>query len=73
MSVSDIPDKIKLRLWVKSGGNCQYDGCNIPLWKDELTQADMNKAYIAHIYAKALRAQDTIKFYHQNYVKILRV
>jgi hypothetical protein len=53
MSVSDIPDKIKLRLWVKAGGNCQYEGCNKPLWKDELTQTEMNTAYIAHIYAES--------------------
>lgn len=44
-----IPDKTKLRLWILAGGRCQYEGCNEPLWRDELTLAQMNAAYIAHI------------------------
>lgn len=39
------------KLWVKSGGRCEYATCNKPLWKDELMQRDMNKAYISHIIA----------------------
>lgn len=46
-----LPKGTKLKLWMKSGGRCQYDGCNKPLWKDELTQKIMNKAYISHIIA----------------------
>jgi 5-methylcytosine-specific restriction endonuclease McrA len=46
-----MPRVISRKLWVKAGGRCQYEGCNIPLWKDELTQKDMNKAYISHIIA----------------------
>src|SRR5690606_826758 len=42
---------IARKLWVKSGGRCEYIGCNMPLWKDELMQKDMNKAYISHIVA----------------------
>lgn len=45
----DISEKIKTRLWVLSGGRCQYEGCNEPLWRDDLTMAQMNGAYIAHI------------------------
>lgn len=45
----DIPDKIKTRLWVLAGGRCQYEGCNGALWRDDLTMAKMNRAYIAHI------------------------
>jgi hypothetical protein len=51
MSVSYIPESVKLRLWGKSGGRCEYDGCNEPLWLDTLTQAEYNSAYIAHIVA----------------------
>lgn len=46
-----IPHKTQVRLWVLSGGRCQYEGCNEPLWRDELTMAQMNAAYIAHIVA----------------------
>ena len=46
-----IPKGTKLKLWMKSGGRCQYDGCNKPLWKDELTQKIKNKGSIAHIIA----------------------
>ncbi|HWB84455.1 MAG TPA: SAVED domain-containing protein [Bryobacteraceae bacterium] len=51
MSVSYIPETVKIRLWGKAGGRCQYDGCNQPLWIDALTQAEFNSAYIAHIIA----------------------
>src|SRR5438093_910703 len=51
MSSTDIPEKIKVRLWVKAGGRCEYDGCNQPLWRDDLTMSEMNRAYIAHIIA----------------------
>ncbi|RVT75321.1 SAVED domain-containing protein [Flavobacterium sufflavum] len=46
-----IPQGTSRKLWVKSGGRCQYDGCNIPLWKDSLMQKDLNKSYISHIIA----------------------
>ena len=51
MSISYIPETVKIRLWGKAGGRCQYDGCNEPLWLDTLTQAEFNVAYIAHIIA----------------------
>jgi hypothetical protein len=51
MSNSYIPTKIKTKLWILSGGRCEYDGCNKPLWRDELSLVDMNAAYIAHIVA----------------------
>ncbi|MCK9424299.1 MAG: SAVED domain-containing protein [Bacteroidales bacterium] len=44
-----IPARTARKLWVKAGGRCEYIGCNIPLWKDSLTQRNMNKAYISHI------------------------
>ncbi|ASZ15883.1 MULTISPECIES: SAVED domain-containing protein [Bacillus cereus group] len=51
MSKTSIPDKVKIRLWGKAAGRCQYEGCNEPLWKDSLTQWEFNAAYIAHIIA----------------------
>jgi SMODS-associated and fused to various effectors sensor domain len=51
MSISHIPEKVKIRLWGKAAGRCQYDGCNKPLWLDSLTKAEFNSAYVAHIIA----------------------
>jgi hypothetical protein len=51
MSVSYIPEKVKIRLWGKTAGRCQYDGCNTRLWLDSLTQEEFNAAYVAHIIA----------------------
>ena len=51
MSVSDIPEKVKIRLWGKAAGRCQYEGCNTQLWLDSLTKVEFNVAYIAHIIA----------------------
>jgi len=51
MSVTSISDKNKYLLWVKSGGRCQYKGCNTPLYQDILTKRFYNQAYIAHIVA----------------------
>jgi hypothetical protein len=51
MSVSYIPEWIKLCLWGKAGGRCQYEGCNHPLYRDDVTQCEFNSAYIAHIVA----------------------
>lgn len=44
-----IPEKTRTPLWVLAAGRCQYEGCNEVLWRDELTMADMNAAYVAHI------------------------
>jgi len=51
MSVSNIPEKVKIRLWGKAAGRCEYEGCNKPLWLDSVTKAEFNTAYIAHIIA----------------------
>ena len=47
-SRKNISEKIRTRLWMQAGGRCEYEGCNLPLWRDELTMAKMNAAYIAH-------------------------
>lgn len=51
MSVSNIPESVKCRLWGKAAGRCEYRGCGKPLWLEDLKQAEFNTAYIAHIYA----------------------
>lgn len=51
MARKKIPEKTTTRLWAISAGRCEYDGCNKPLWRDELSMAAMNAAYIAHIVA----------------------
>ncbi|MDR2551115.1 MAG: SAVED domain-containing protein [Desulfobulbus sp.] len=51
MSHTSVADKIKFRLWVAAGGRCQYPGCNKPLYRDDLTLAEMNRSNIAHIIA----------------------
>ena len=51
MSRTKLPNKTIVQIWVRAGGRCQYPGCNIPLWKDDLNLAAMNRAYLAHIIA----------------------
>jgi len=51
MSVTKIPESIKIRLWGKAAGRCEYTGCNHPLWLDTTTKYEFNTAYIAHIIA----------------------
>jgi hypothetical protein len=51
MSYTSVPDRVKLRLWVAAGGRCQYPGCNKPLYRDDLTLAQMNCSNVAHIIA----------------------
>lgn len=48
-----IDDKVKLKLWLKSGGRCEYRNCNQILFEDSLTYKDLNQSYIAHIYGYA--------------------
>ncbi len=51
MSKTKIPEKIKILLWGKAAGRCEYEGCNKPLWFDSTTKFEFNTAYIAHIIA----------------------
>ena len=44
-----IPAPVKFELWTKSGGRCEFEGCNKPLWYDGLTFAKINGSNIAHI------------------------
>ncbi|MCK9404097.1 MAG: SAVED domain-containing protein [Chitinophagaceae bacterium] len=51
MSVTSVSEQVKFRLWGKAAGCCQYENCSHPLYYDQLTKAEFNTAYIAHIYA----------------------
>jgi hypothetical protein len=49
MSRKSIPENIKLKLWVKSAGRCEFKGCNKPVWHNDLTLSEGNFAENAHI------------------------
>ena len=49
MARKPIPEKIKLELWIKSAGRCEFSGCNEPVWYNGLTLSDGNFAEVAHI------------------------
>jgi len=51
MSVTNISEWTKLCLWGRAAGRCQYEGCNDVLHRDQVTKAEFNQAYIAHIIA----------------------
>ncbi len=51
MSSTSIPINVKVKLWVAAGGRCQYPGCNTALYCDDVTLAEMNRSYVAHIVA----------------------
>jgi hypothetical protein len=51
MSKTKIPEKVKNQLLIKSGGRCEYKGCNESLYQDLITNRFFNSAYIAHIVA----------------------
>ena len=46
-----IPEDVRLKLWVLSGGRCEFPGCNKQVWRDGLTLKDDNFAHMAHIVA----------------------
>jgi hypothetical protein len=49
MSSTSIPIQVKLKLWIEAGGRCEYPGCNILLYRDDVTLAKLNRSYMAHI------------------------
>ena len=48
MSISDVPEKVRVLLWAKSAGRCEFDSCNETLWRASLTQIEKNFAEVAH-------------------------
>ena len=49
MKRPNIPAAIQMELWIKSGGRCEFKGCNKYLYKDGVTKQPRNLANIAHI------------------------
>lgn len=49
MSITNVQEKTRYLLWAKTAGRCQFRGCNEPLWRDGLTQIEMNFGEVAHI------------------------
>ena len=47
----DVPEEVKLELWARAAGRCEYRGCAKPLYLEPLTKARLNIAHIAHIVA----------------------
>jgi hypothetical protein len=49
MSRKNISQATRLKLWVKSGGRCQFKHCNKPVYEHGMTLQDGNFADVAHI------------------------
>lgn len=45
----NIPETVRLQLWIKSAGRCEFKGCNTPVWHNGLTLSEGNFAEVAHI------------------------
>jgi hypothetical protein len=47
-----LPERVKVIVWARAAGRCQYAGCNASLIGDAVSGAKhANKAYIGHIIA----------------------
>lgn len=46
-----IKEPVKLALWGRSAGRCQFNGCNRPLYQSPITKEQVNIAEAAHIYS----------------------
>ncbi len=49
-----VPAEVAKKLWVKAGGRCEYEGCNKLLYRDSLTEQEMNTSYIAHVVSASV-------------------
>jgi hypothetical protein len=49
LSKSNIPEKVKVILWGKSAGRCEFNGCNKIVYRDWLTRTELNFSQVAHI------------------------
>ena len=47
----NVPMDTRLKLWVKSAGRCEFNGCNKPVWRNDLTLSDGNFGEVTHIIA----------------------
>lgn len=44
-----VPQRTRLKLWVKAAGRCEFRGCNEPVWRNNLTLSDGNFGEVCHI------------------------
>ena len=49
----NVPPHTRLKLWVKSAGRCEFNGCNEPVWRNNLTLTNGNFGEVAHIIASS--------------------
>lgn len=49
MSITNIPGKVRCLLWGKAAGRCEFNGCNEIIFRDWLTNEELNFAQVAHI------------------------
>ena len=54
MTRKSIPEAIKLQLWVKSAGRCEFKGCNTPVWYNGLTLSGGNFGEVSHTAISAV-------------------
>ena len=47
----NVPLHTKLKLFGKSAGRCEFDGCNKLVWRNDLTLTDGNSGEVVHIIA----------------------
>jgi len=62
-------DPVVLELWTRSGGRCEFHGCNEYLLEDELTTNQAKLADIAHIVARSAngsRGEDPMPLTERN-------
>jgi SMODS-associated and fused to various effectors sensor domain len=47
----NIPRPVEAMLWGRAAGRCEFDDCNVPLFRSSVTQESVNHAEKAHIYS----------------------
>jgi hypothetical protein len=74
MEREKIPEAVKLKLWVKSAGRCEFKGCNEPVWHNGLTLSENNFAEVAHIIGasnKGPRGTDESKLLQTDFSNLM--
>ena len=71
---ADNPEVLKL--WVRAGGRCEFDGCNKYLLEDESTGFPVSIADVAHIVGRkknprSPRGEDSLPIKERNKVENL--
>ena len=56
-----VPLQTRLKLWVKSAGRCEFNGCNEPVWRNNLTLSDGNFGEVVILSVQVKMAQEATK------------